>query len=467
MTEQSLATHPHRGRWGEEARATLILGWPLILTNLGQTAISTTDVVLMGWLGAPALAAGALGANMFFAFFVFGLGIAASCSPLLAQERGRKRHSVRDVRRTVRQGMWATTLFTLAAWAVLWHTEAILLAIGQQPDLARDAGLYMDAMQWCLLPALWFLVLRSFVAALERPKAALVVTLLAILLNAACCWVLMFGKFGAPKLGLIGAGISSTIANSFMFFALLAYIYWDRRFRRYHLLGRFWRADWPRLRELVRIGLPISVTMGFEVTVFNVAVFLMGLINTESLAAHSIAIQIASVTFMVPMGLAQAATVRVGLSAGRKDAAGVARAGWVAVVMGGSFMFASALLLIAYPLSLIGVFLDMRLPENGRVIELAVTFLAIAGLFQVADGLQSIGAGVLRGLKDTKVPMIFAGVGYWLIGLPFGAALAFKGGLGGLGIWIGLALGLGVVATLMLWRWMRRERLGLVEAPAP
>lgn len=466
MTSVAISSAAARGAWAAEGRATLSLAWPLVLTNLAQTAITTTDVVMMGWLGPDALAAGALGANVYFAFLVFGLGIAMATAPMMAQAIGRRRHAVREVRRTVRQGTWATLAMVAPIWVALWHADGILVAIGQLPALAEAGGDYVRAMQWGLLPALWFIVLRSFISALERPRSALLVTTLAIVLNAFSNWVLMFGKLGAPALGLTGAGISSTLANLFMFAALLGFVLWDRRFRRYHLLGNLWRMDWPRLRELLRIGMPICLAFGFEVSVFNTATFLMGLVGRDALAAHAVAIQVSSVSFMVPMGIAQAATVRVGLSAGRGDPWGVTRAGWVALALGIGFMAMTAAAMIATPGTFVALFLDLGEPGARPVLELAATFLIVAGVFQLVDGAQAVGAGVLRGLKDTRVPMLFAALGYWGIGVPVGAALAFEFGAGGVGLWIGLAAGLAIVAALMLTRWSLRERLQLVRRAA-
>jgi MATE family multidrug resistance protein len=382
----------------------------------------------------------------------------------MAQAIGRGRHAVRDVRRTVRQGMWATLVLVVPIWIALWHADWILIRLGQEPALARAGGEYVRALQWGLLPALWFIVLRSFISALERPNAGLVITVAAIALNAFLVWVLMFGKLGAPALGLFGAGISGSLANTFMFAALLAYILWDRRFRRYHLLGRLWRMDWPRMRELLRVGVPISIAFGLEVTVFNAAAFLMGLIGKDSLAAHAIAIQIASVSFMVPMGIGQAATVRVGLAAGRGDAQGVALAGWTALALGIGFMVIAATAMVAVPQIFVEPFLDLGEAGADHVLELAATFLVVAGIFQLVDGAQAVGAGVLRGLKDTRVPMLFAALGYWIIGVPVGATLAFELEVGGVGLWIGLAVGLAIVAVLMLTRWSMRDRLRLAPA---
>jgi multidrug resistance protein, MATE family len=462
MKGEEVAASTMRRAWSTEVRATMVLAWPLILTNLAQTAMTTTDVIMMGWLGPNALAAGALGANLYFATMIFGLGLTTATAPMIARELGRKGHSVRDVRRTVRQGMWASVAIAVPIWIVLWQSEAILLLVGQDADLAREAGHYVRALQWSVLPFFFYLVLRSFVSALQRPLWALAVSVGAVAVNALVAWCLIFGHFGLPRLGLVGAGIATTFADIAMFVALTIVVYSDRRFRRYHLFGRFWRADWARFRELWRLGLPIGATLVFEVTVFNAATFLMGLIGAASLAAHAIAIQIASLSFMVPLGLGQAATVRVGRAYGARDAEGIRRAGWTAFAMGMGFMVLTALAMIAMPRTLVGAFLDIDAPANLPVVELAVSFLAIAALFQLADGGQAVAAGMLRGLHDTRMPMIYAALGYWGIGLVSGVVLAFVVKLDGLGIWIGLAAGLVVVAVLLVARWLRRDRLGLV-----
>lgn len=448
-------------------RATLRLSWPIVLTNLAQTAMTATDVMLMGRLSAQALAAGALGANLYFMPLIFGLGFMLATQPMMAAELGRRKHSVRDIRRTVRQGLWVAILVCLPVWALLWNAEAILNAMGQDPALAAMSGDYVRALQWATLPFFGYIVLRSFISALERPGWALVVVAAAVLFNAFANWCLMFGNWGFPALGLAGSGWATTLSSAMMFGGLALVVARERRFRRYRLFGRFWRPDWPQLATLLKLGAPIAGLLVFEVSLFNAAALVMGLIDAASLAAHAIAIQIASLSFMVPLGLGQAATVRVGLAFGAGDRGGMARAGWTAYGLGVGFMAVMALLMIAVPRLMIRGFLDVDAPANRAVVETAVTFLAFAALFQVLDGAQAVGAGMLRGLHDTRVPMLFAAAGYWGVGMPLGLLLAFPGGLRGSGIWLGLSTGLAVVAALLLWRWLRRDRLHEAPAPAP
>lgn len=440
----------------------LTLAWPLILTNLSQAAIHATDVILLGWLGPRSLAAGALGTNLVMACVIFGSGLMTATAPMIARELGRRRHSVRDVRRTVRAALWAAVVLVVPLWALLWNAEHILLAMGQDPGLATQAGRLVHAMMWGMLPFFGYVVLRNYVAALERPMWSLAIAVVAVVFNAIVNYGLVFGNFGLPRLEVVGAGIGSSLSNCIMFAGMALVVTRHPRFRRYRLFGHFWRADWERFRAVWRLGLPIAVTLALEATVFNAAVFLMGLISTTALAAHAVAIQIASLSFMIPLGLGQAATVRVGLAAGRGDRGGIARAGWTAFTLAEGVMLAVALVMIFSPLPLISAFMDVTDPGHADVVALAVSFLAVAGLFQLVDGAQVIGAAMLRGLHDTRIPMLFAGLGYWVLGLPVGAWLAFRGDWGGVGIWTGLALGLAIVSAMMLGRWMARERLGLV-----
>ncbi|MCP1471412.1 MATE family multidrug resistance protein [Sphingobium sp. OAS761] len=448
--------------WRREAGALIALALPMIAGNIAWAAIAATDLLLLGRRGAESVAAGALAINLFNALLIFGMGLVTAASPLIATERGRRPHSIRDVRRTVHQTLRAALLFVIPAWAVLWQCENILLTMGQLPDLAREAGRLMHGLQWALLPFLGFTTLRNFIGALERPFWGLVIMLAAIPVNVVAGWALIFGHLGAPALGLLGAGLASTLSSSFLFAGLLAVILIDRRFRRFRLMGRFWRSDRDRHRQVWALGLPIAITLGFETSVFNASAFLMGLIGRDALAAHAVAIQIAALMFMVPMGIGQAATVRVGIAYGRRDHAAIGRAGWLALMIGTGFAACAAALLLLAPRMLVSAFFDTADPANGRTAALAIGFLAIAALFQLADAAQAVGAGVLRGVQDTTMPMIFALAGYWVVGIGVGTLLAFPLHLAGLGIWLGLACGLGVVALLLVARWSLRARLGLL-----
>ncbi len=419
--------------------------------------INTTDIVMMGWLGPEDLAAGALGMNIYIPLFLFGLGIATVVAPMVAQALGGR--DFKGVRRTVRQGFWLTLVFSVIFSLVIWNGRWIMLLFGQEADVALRADAYLKAVTWALLPSLWFVVLRCFVTAHSRPRSALVITLLAVAVNAVGNYGLMFGNFGLPRWELMGAGITSSVVSWLMFAALLGFVLWDRRFKRYAILLRFWRPDWPRFRELFRLGLPIGLTLLAETGLFSGAAFLMGLISTEALAAHAIALQCAAVAFMVPMGISQAAVVRVGLAAGSRDAAAVGRAGWSSLIVGTLFMTGSALVFWFAGRQLVGLFLDLDLPANQGVVQLAVSFLVIAALFQLVDGAQVIGVSALRGLKDTKVPMWLALTGYWGVGFGTSAVLAFPLGLDGMGVWIGLAVGLAFVAVAAVWRFHRRAVL--------
>jgi len=454
--------------WRAEARATALLAAPMVLTNLAQSLIHATDVMLLGRVGPQALAAAALGVNLYIFCLIFGMGMMTAAAPMIARERGARPYSVRDVRRTVRQAMWSAILLVLPMWAFLWNTRDILIFLGQNPVLATDAQAFVRHLMWALLPAFLYLVLRNFLAALERPRWALIVAFCAVIFNAGINYCLIFGvaAIGLPPLGLVGAGIGSSLTVTLEFIGLAIIVTRHPRFRRYHVFGRFWRPDWIRFRAVWKLGLPIAVTLTLEVGVFNAAVFLMGLISTASLAAHQIAIQIASLSFMVPMGLAQAVTVRVGHALGRGDPVAIARAGWTSFVMGVAFMSLMAVMMWAIPHELVSIFIDPLDPRNALVIPLAVAFLGLAALFQIFDGAQAVGAGMLRGLHDTTVPMIYALFGYWVIGMGTAVALGFGLGWQGVGIWAGLAAGLAVVAVLMLARWMRRDRLGLTPAVA-
>lgn len=433
------------------------LALPLVGSQLAAIAMLTTDVIMMGWLGPTYLAAGALGSAVFMPIMHFGFGVMAAVIPMVAQALGAG--DFRGVRRSVRQGFWVATAFAIIFAIPLWYVGGILVFLGQDRLLADLAQGYLRTALWGLGPLMWVIVLRGFLTAQERPRAVLAVMVTGIGVNAFGNYALMFGNFGFPRLELVGAGISTSVVNAFMALALILFVTWDRRLKYYQLFVRFWRVDWTRFVEVVRLGAPIGLMVLAESSLFGAAGLLMGLIGTAELAAHAIALQYAAVAFMVPLGISQAVTARVGLAAGARDRAAIGRAGWVAIGLGIACTLVSAAAFWFAGEWLVGLFLDLNNAGNESVERLAISFLLIAALFQLVDGAQAIGAGALRGLRDTRVPMLLAMFGYWVVGLPTSAVLAFSFDLGGQGVWIGLATGLTVVAVLAVWRFHRRERL--------
>jgi MATE family multidrug resistance protein len=441
--------------WRHEAAASVALAVPLILTQIAGIALTTTDIILLGHLGSEAVAAGALAVSLYHAVMLAGVGAMSAVMPMVAKERGRMRHSVRDLRRTFRQIIYGAIALAVPFWLILWNGDAIFAVLGQDPALSREASRLLRVLMWALLPFFIFIGLRSFVTAMERPMWTLIVSAAAIPVNAGLGYSLIFGHFGLPQLGIVGVGWATALTSVFMALAFAVVISTDRRLRRYHFFGHFWQPDWPRFVTFLRLGVPIGLMVAFETTIFSAAAFLVGLIDTASLAAHSITLQLAGLAFMVPLGLSQAVTVRVGLAYGAHDRVALARAGWTGLGITIACMMTTATIMTLWPAPLIGIFLDADNPANTAAIAIAVKLLGVAAIFQLADGVQAVGAGMLRGRHDTKVPMIIAGLGYWGIGLPVSALLAFPGGLGAVGVWFGLAAGLGAVALMLVARWAR------------
>lgn len=433
------------------------LALPLVGSQLAMIAMATTDVIMMGWLGPKHLAAGALGSAVYMPIMHFGFGVMAAVTPMVAQALGTR--DFRGVRRSVRQGLWVATAFGVLFAIPPWYASDILVLLGQKQQLADLAQGYLRAALWGLGPLMWVMVLRGFLTVQQRPRAVLVVMVIGIGVNALGNYALMFGNFGLPRLELVGAGVSTAVVSVFMALVLIAFVQWDRRLNHYQLFVRFWRADWPRFVEVVRLGAPIGLMILAESSMFAAAGILMGLIGTEVLAAHAIALQCAAVSFMVPLGISHAVTARVGLAAGALDRDGIGRAGWVAIGLGIVCALVSAAIFWFGGEWLVGLYLDLDDAGNGPAIRLAVSLLMIAALFQLVDGAQVVGAGALRGMRDTRVPMLLAIFGYWGVGLPTSVIFAFPLGFGGQGVWIGLATGLAVVAALAVWRFHRRERL--------
>ena len=452
-------------RWRAEIAATFRLAWPLALANLLQMLIWAIDVFFVARLGEFELAASSLAVSL-FSILVWGtITLVSMVAALIAAELGRSRYAIAEVRRSVRMGIWLSVICGVLVMLVLSQTEAILLAAGQRPELAARAWDYMGIVLWSTIPLLVASVLRNFVSALGRPIFATAITALAIGVNALGNYVLVFGNLGAPALGLEGSAIATIFTSVFVVLAYAVAIERDRRLRRYHLWGRFWRPEWDRLRELVALGLPVFFTTIAEAGLFGGAALLMGLIGDSELAGHTIALQIAAFAFQVPFGVSQAATIRVGYHFGAQDNAAIGRAGAVALLMAVLFMTFTASLMVLMPETILGLYIDTAKPANAAMAAFALQYIVIAALFQLVDGLQVVAAGALRGLQDTRVPMWMAIFSYWVPGFGTSYYLGFHSPLEGTGVWIGFAVGLTFATLLLTGRWLLRERLGLASAP--
>lgn len=430
-----------------ELAETLKLAVPLALTQLGQIAMMTTDLAFIGRLGDGAVAAAALAHTIFFVSFTVGMGLMSAVSPLAAQAYGAR--NPHRVRRSLRVGLWAALLISLPVMALPFRGEHILLALGQSPAAAHLAQQYLFGLVWSIVPALWFMAIRGFMSAVNRPEPVLWITLAAIPANALLVYLLLYGEWGLPRLELFGAGLATSMVNSAMFLAGLWFAARRRPFRKYHVLGHIWRIDWQLMRQLVILGAPISISFLLEYGLFGAAGLLMGLISTTALAAHQIALQIAAILFMVPFGIGMAATVRVGHAVGRRDGAAVRRAGFIATGLGIGFMSGMTLVVILGRFAIAQIFLGESADATA---ELTAALLLVGATFFIADGIQTIASGSLRGMNDTRIPLLFATISYWLVGFTLACGLGFRTPLGAVGVWIGLSCGTVVYAALLLLR---------------
>lgn len=430
------------------ARAIAVLGLPLIGGHLAQMAITLTDTVMLGWYGIEALAAVTLAGSYFFVLFLMGSGFGWAVMPLVAAAAASGDET--SVRRSTRMGMWLSLGFAVLAMPLLWWSEPILLALGQEAGVAAMAAEYLRVAGWGMAPALLVMVLKSYLAALERTQVVLWIALLAALVNALANYALIFGNWGAPELGLTGAALASILTQAA---SLVAVIVYALRVLPGHLLfHRLWRADREMFARVLRMGLPIGLTSLSETTLFAASALMMGWLGTVPLAAHGIAVQLASLTFMVHLGLSNVATVRTGAAFGRGDRAHTARGAGVATGMSLAMSVLTIAAFLALPEPLLSLFMQAGDPARPQILAIGTGLLAVAALFQLVDGAQVIALGLLRGVQDTAAPMLIAALAYWAVGIPASYLLGFPAGLGGIGIWLGLVLGLAVAGVLLMLR---------------
>lgn len=441
---------------GAEIRATLALAVPLAAANLSQMAMGVTDTVMVGGLGAVPLAAVGLGGGVYFTSVVICQGVLTAVAPLAAYKIGAGDREAAG--RIAGSGLVLAVLLAVPVVAAMLTADRLLGRVGYDPALADEIVRFLRAVAWGAPGFIAFAVLRSLFSALGKTRAVMLVLALCVPVNVLLNWVLIFGHFGAAPLGVVGSGYASATTEWLMCLGLAAALWRLRRQGRAPRLRGELRVVGLDIRRILLLGLPIGGLQALEVGVFVVSAFLMGFFGADALAAHQIAINFASATFMVPLGISQAATVRVAADRGTGSSRGARRAAYVALGLGAGFMTLSALAIWSMPRAIIGAYVAVGDPANQVLVALAGRFLLIAAIFQIADGVQVVAVGGLRGYEDTAVPMLLAAIGYWGIGFAGGWALAFHAGLGPTGLWWGFVLGLATVAVLLLLRLARRAR---------
>ncbi|MER9312937.1 MATE family efflux transporter [Mesorhizobium australicum] len=438
------------GHLGVELTETARLALPMVLTQLGQIAMMTTDLAFIGGIGTEAVAAAALGARVYLVSMTFCMGLMAAIAPLGAQAFGANNLTV--LRCLLRMGLWAALVLSLPIMTFALRGEQILLALGQAPDAARLAERYLFGLAWGVGPAMGFLAIRSFLGAVNRPQPALWITVAAIPVNGLLVYLLAFGKLGLPQLELSGVGLATTLVNCAMFLAGIWFATMRAPFRDYYVLAHLWRFDRRSMRQLIVVGTPISIGFLMEYGIFSAVALLMGMIGTAALAAHQIAAQVVDILFMIPSGISMAVAVRVGHAAGRNDGSGIKRAGLVAILLGIVTAALLALVMIAARFQIAELFLKGAASDAGATLGLAADLMLVGATFFITDAIRSIASGSLRGLNDTQVPLLLAAFCYWLIGFPLGYVFGLKNGFGPLGIWVGISVGTAACAALLILR---------------
>lgn len=450
MTQTQVQPLPPHG--GRDARALMRLGVPLIGSHIAQFAITLTDTMMMGWYGVEELAALVIAGPFFFVFFIVGSGFAWAVMPMVASEASAAEPG--QVRRVTRMGLWLSALFGLAAIPFLVFGDPVLRAMGQDPHLSGLAGQYLQLVAIGFVPSLLIMVLKSYLSALEHTAAVLWITIGSAVLNVPLNYALIFGNLGLPELGIRGAAIASITIQVGGFVALA--IYAMRATPQYALFQRLWRPDWSAFGEVFRLGWPIGLTNLAEVGLFAASSFMVGWIGTREVAAHGIALNIASVTFMVHIGLSQAATIRIGQYYGRRDGASIRNVARLAFLLSGGFVGATVFAFLVFPEPLVGVFIDPADPARPEILAIGVSLLAMAALFQLVDAGQVMSLGMLRGVHDTRVPMVIAAVSYWGVGAPAAYVFGFWLDWGAVGVWAGLVVGLAMAGVLLFVRFRGR-----------
>ena len=428
-----------------------VLGLPIVGSNLAMMLIGVTDIVMVGWHSVEELAALILATTLFFNIFILGSGVAFAVMPMVSSAAAVEDDTT--VRRSTRMALWLSVIYGICALPIFYMSETIFLGLGQQPELARDAADYMWILAPAIIPSLWANVMRSYLSAMEFTKVIMLITCGVAILNVGFNYVLIFGNYGFPELGIRGAAIASLLVNILM--AIITSIYAVYILPQHALFARFYRPDWGAMIKVFKLGAPIGLSILAETGLFSAASVMMGWIGVTALAAHGIALQLTSLTFMAHLGLSSAVTIRMGNAAGRKDRSAMIEVTKAGAVISICWSLLTIILFVGFGTQLISLFLDADEAARGAIIAYGIVLLWIAALFQLVDGGQVLAIGLLRGVQDTAIPMVITVIGYWGVGVPIAYFLGFYTPLAGSGIWLGLVAGLSFAAVGLSVRFRR------------
>jgi MATE family multidrug resistance protein len=443
-----------------ELRPMLSLALPVVLAELGWMGMGVVDTMMVGRVSAEAIGAVSIGRALFLTVGIVGVGLMLGLDTLVSTAYGAGR--LADCQRWLLHGVYLSLALALPLIVVVRGAGRFLDRWGIDPAVLDSALPYIRAVSWSVIPLLLYTALRRYLQGVSRVRPVMVALTSANLVNLAGNWILVFGKLGAPALGAAGAGWSTCISSCYMALVLVIAVVLHDREERGGLRRLSLRLESARIRRLLELGFPAAGQLILEVAVFATATALAGRLHPTWLAAHQIALIAAGVTFMVPLGISSAGAVRVGQALGRRDRSGAELAGWTAIALGAGCMLAAAVVFLVLPRPLVRLF-----TSDSAVIGAGAALLAVAAFFQLFDGLQVVATGVLRGAGDTRTPLVWNLVGHWLLGLPVGYYLCFGRGLGAVGLWVGLLIGLTVIGVSLVIVWGRRARRGNLPLPAP
>ena len=436
-------------------KSLFFLGLPIVGGNIAQFSSSVVDTAMLGHYDPKTLASLIVASSVFFILLIVGGGFSFALVPVVAAHDARDEDTL--VRRNTRMAIWLSIIFSTLVFPILYWSDSVLMFLGQSEELSQSAHEYLRIMAFVMFPALLDVTLRCYLTGLKHTNIVLWATVSGLMCKTIIGWLFVFGKFGCPELGIEGAALS-TLAGTLV---ILVFFVWhaQRYFPQHELFKNIWKPDVASLRRIFTLGLPIGLTYLAESGLFSGVTIMVGWIGEIEVASHGIAMQIMAITFMVHLGISQIATTLIGNAYGREDSLEVLRRiGICAISMSSAFAFIIIVVFLSVPESLLSLFIDNSNPDSVAILSIGVSLMIIAACFQLTDGLQAVGLGLLRGMQDVKVPFIIALVSYWGVGFTTSYLLGIKFSYGPQGVWLGLVTGLAIASVLLLTRFWHKTR---------